>query len=262
MQDQLVICITGMHRSGTSLTASWLERCGLKIHDGSVWGSGPGNPKGHFEDKDFVALHNSAIKSENSASKGWILFPQKSMYFKSADHLSQASKLVEIRSAKYKIWGWKDPRTSLYLENWKKILPSLKVIMLWRPCAEVLHSLIRRSKQTKIPLMKIGLIKSLRLWETYNMLLIEYKKKYPQDTLLFSLESIVNSDRKTLNRINSEFQTELNYTPIETIFERKLLTHDRISNYYRILSRCFGCQSLEKKLEDFSEQLEATRCKV
>jgi hypothetical protein len=255
MKNQQVICITGMHRSGTSLMASWLEICGLKIHDGSVWGSGPGNLKGHFEDKDFVDLHDSAIKSKDSASRGWILFPKKTIFFKSDEHFSRALELVEIRNAKYNIWGWKDPRTSLFLEHWKKILPSLKVIMLWRPCPEVIHSLIRRSRKTTIPIMKIGFIKSLRLWKSYNTLLLEYKKKHYQDTLLFSLKSIVNSDREVLNHINSEFQTKLDYTPIETIFDRELLIHDRISNYHQIFCRYFGSESLEKKLADFSEHL-------
>jgi hypothetical protein len=258
MKSPKVICITGMHRCGTSLLASWLERCGLSIHNGSYWGPGPGNPKGHFEDKDFVALHDSAIKAEDSASKGWIVFPQKPFFFKSDEHISQAFSLIEVRNAKYAIWGWKDPRTSLFLEHWKKIVPSLKVIMLWRPCTEVIYSLIRRSRQTTIPIMKIGFIKSFRLWKSYTRLLIEYKKKYYQETLLFSLKSIVNSDHEVLSRINSEFQMELDYTPLETIFDRELLTNDRISNYHRIFCRYFGGESLEKELDDFSEHLGET----
>jgi hypothetical protein len=106
--------------------------------------------------------------------------------------------------------------------------------------------------------MKIGFIKSFRLWKSYTRLLIEYKKKYYQETLLFSLKSIVNSDHEVLSRINSEFQMELDYTPLETIFDRELLTNDRISNYHRIFCRYFGGESLEKELDDFSEHLGET----
>jgi hypothetical protein len=253
MKNQQVICITGMHRSGTSLMASWLHICGLQIHDGSVWGPGPGNPKGHFEDKDFVDLHDSAIKSENPASRGWIIFPQRPLFFKSSEQLTRALELVKVRNAKYEIWAWKDPRTSLFLEHWKKLLPSLKVIVLWRPCTDVVNSLIRRSQLTTTSIMKIGFIRSLRLWKSYNRLLIEYKRKYNRDTPLFSLKSIVNNDREVFNHINSKFQTKLDYTPIETIFDRKLLTHDGISTYHRMFCRYFGCQSIENKLADFSE---------
>jgi hypothetical protein len=258
MKNQKVICITGMHRSGTSLAASWLERCGLIICDKSLWGPGPGNPKGHFEDKDFVDLHHSAIKGENSASKGWILYPERPLFFKSIEQRSRALELAEVRNSKYEMWGWKDPRTSLFLQQWKNILPSLKVIILWRPCIEVVQSLIRRSRQTKISIMKIGLIQSLKLWKFYNGLLLEHKKKYNRDTLLFSLKSIINSDREVLNTINSEFQVELDYAPIETIFNRELLTKDPISNHHRIFCRYFGSRALEKNLVDFSEHLRAT----
>jgi hypothetical protein len=51
---------------------------------------------------------------------------------------------------------------------------------------------------------------------------------------------------------------ELDYTPLETIFDRELLTNDRISNYHRIFCRYFGGESLEKELDDFSEHLGET----
>jgi hypothetical protein len=48
-----VLCIAGMHRSGTSLVTSWLQRCGLQIDDGQLLAANTGNPTGHFEDIEF-----------------------------------------------------------------------------------------------------------------------------------------------------------------------------------------------------------------
>ena len=133
-----------MHRSGTSLLASWLESCGLTIHDGNYWGPSEGNQKGHFEDKDFVQLHSSAILLESPKSYGWKIFSDDFLTF-DHDQLSRAKKLVSDRNAKYRIWGWKDPRSVIFLKKWKAIIPELKVLLVWRPCSEVVNSLIRRA---------------------------------------------------------------------------------------------------------------------
>jgi hypothetical protein len=48
-----ILIITGMHRSGTSLTAAFIHKIGLDLGDNllkyNYW-----NPKGYFEDIDFV----------------------------------------------------------------------------------------------------------------------------------------------------------------------------------------------------------------
>ncbi len=58
LSHPLVIC--GMHRSGTSLVASVLENAGLAIGCTAPL-PGLGNPRGHFEDPDFLALHEEML---------------------------------------------------------------------------------------------------------------------------------------------------------------------------------------------------------
>jgi len=57
-----VIIITGMHRSGTSLTAAFLQKIGLDLGDnllkGNYW-----NPKGYFEDIDFVEFQRTVLQA-------------------------------------------------------------------------------------------------------------------------------------------------------------------------------------------------------
>jgi len=117
-----------MHRSGTSLTTSWLETWGLIIHEGSYLGPNDGNIEGHFEDKAFVRLHEKIIKSEIPASKGWIVCSQKELSFSGEDY-TYINETVEKRNQKYSFWGWKDPRTVFFLNYWKSIIPSLKVLI-------------------------------------------------------------------------------------------------------------------------------------
>ena len=63
-----VICITGMHRSGTSLVASWLESSGLVIHDGAFLGPSVGNEKGNFEDADSLLFNIGDLIANSHAS--------------------------------------------------------------------------------------------------------------------------------------------------------------------------------------------------
>ena len=178
-----IICITGMHRSGTSLTTSWLELCGLRTHNGNIIGAHTGNPKGHFEDKDFVDLHSSGILQKYPKSKGWKVFTDNFQFFEN-QHLRHATNLISQRNAKYELWGWKDPRSVVYLRQWKEIIPALKVFLIWRPCSEVVQSLIKRSRKATAPVFNINSFQSVKLWMSYNKKVFEYKIKYPNDTLL------------------------------------------------------------------------------
>ncbi len=55
-----VLIITGMHRSGTSLTAEFLQKISLDLGNnllkGNYW-----NPKGYFEDIDFVEFKRTVL---------------------------------------------------------------------------------------------------------------------------------------------------------------------------------------------------------
>ena len=50
-----------MHRSGTSLVASVLAEAGLDIGLREDVGLGVGQPRGHFEDRDFYHLHEAIL---------------------------------------------------------------------------------------------------------------------------------------------------------------------------------------------------------
>lgn len=66
-----VIIIAGMHRSGTSLTASLLQNLGVNIGKQLV-GVDYGNIKGHFENVDFVDFHKSVFKSHDIDELGCV----------------------------------------------------------------------------------------------------------------------------------------------------------------------------------------------
>jgi hypothetical protein len=247
-----VLCISGMHRSGTSLVASWLENCTLSLHDGRVWGPFDGNPLGHFEDIDFHSLHSGSIIERAPKSFGWIYFPQQPLSF-SAKYLQCAQDLVDKRNHKYARWGWKDPRSVLFLNQWKQLVPDLKVLMIWRPCSSVVDSLVRRAKNSKKADLKISFFQAIRLWIRYNQLLCAYKKEHPDDTLLFDIQTITNSDATVFNLVNEQFSLDLTYSPIENVYNPILLKEHRNTLNTRLISAIRQVASVEYDLNQLSD---------
>lgn len=253
-KSNTIICVTGMHRSGTSLTTSWLEMCGLPVHDGSFHGPAVGNPKGHFEDKEFVGIHEAAITSHHPDSKGWKVFSGNKISFSKIE-LNRLQEFIDVRNRKFPVWGWKDPRSVLFLEDWKTIIPELKVLLIWRPCSEVVRSLVSRSRKATLDVFKINPNESVKLWHVYNSKLLEFKKKFPDDTLLLPLRSLLKTDRKVLLKINQVCQTQLNYSPIKSVFDTNLLKNKRTSVLMKFFCRIHNSQTLENELmasSDFS----------
>src|SRR4051794_38747985 len=151
-----------MHRSGTSLVASWLQSAGLRVHHRDLMGPAVGNERGHFEDLDFVALHNDLLLRRRPDSFGWQLRDQRPVSF-DATARREARALIATRSARYPLWGWKDPPSTLFLADWADMLPALRVVLLWRPAAAVVDSLLRRSRHAA-PGSRIDADTAVRTW--------------------------------------------------------------------------------------------------
>ena len=244
-----VICITGMHRSGTSLTASWLERCGLVIHSGRVYEAAAGNPRGHFEDIDVVELHSAALQDRGYGSVGWGLDGQTFLAFGTDEH-ARARHLVEARHGRFPVWGWKDPRSVLFLEHWKALIPELTVLLLWRPAVEVVDSLLRRSRRTANPDMQARLWPSIALWSAHNRLVLQYRRKHMESTVLLPLERLLARDRAAFDLIERRCGLGLDYAPLGELYRPELL-NQRGSKAHRALRAATGlrgCRRLEAEL--------------
>src|SRR5258708_12379235 len=62
------VCITGMHRSGTSLIANLLGRCGLYLgEEDDLLPPSPDNTDGYWENRRFVSLNDEILLTLGSA---------------------------------------------------------------------------------------------------------------------------------------------------------------------------------------------------
>ena len=134
--ESKILIIAGMHRSTTTLTAKWLQSCGINIGDKLLEGD-IGNSEGHYEDMDFLKLHMD-ILHENGLPGGGVIFPnQREFDFDGFNKIEisdyyreKAIASVEFKSRLHKEFAWKEPRTCLFLPFYADIIPDAKYLFI------------------------------------------------------------------------------------------------------------------------------------
>ncbi|MBW1974201.1 MAG: sulfotransferase domain-containing protein [Deltaproteobacteria bacterium] len=189
-----IICILGMHRSGTSLTTRILNLLGVDL--------GPekhlmkpcedDNPKGFWEHRLLVDLNDAILSRLGGSWHEPPIFPSRwdiSPQLADLRQLAQAILQKDFDSAE--LWGWKDPRTCLTLPFWQRILPPMKYVICLRNPVDVAKSLERRDK--------FPLEKGVRLWLTYVSSALEHTQDQPR--LLVFYEDVMENWRRELKRL-------------------------------------------------------------
>ena len=160
------LLITGMHRSATSLVASVLQQAGVEIGE-QLMGPGLGNLRGHFEDRDFYRLHEEML----SASGATALTADDGIAPPLDAAFEEWARALIVRRAGVELWGWKDPRSALFLDFWQALLPGARFLFLYRHPVEVALSLRRRFTDPEVQLDPwVG----IRAWELYNRRLLSF----------------------------------------------------------------------------------------
>jgi hypothetical protein len=223
-----VIVVTGMHRSGTSLVASLLQSAGINIGQ-RLMDAGEGNIKGHFEDLDLVDFHESILKSQGFSKQGWIL---QNCVRVQEQYLSKTQEIIRTRQGQ--IWGWKDPRTTLFLDFWREQIPSIFYIFVFRSPWEVIDSLYRRGDEVFLTNPNFA----LDVWVNYNKIILDFYQKNSSYCCLFNIESIIKSPEILIKSLANKLSMELanpEYFYDEFLFNRELKNSHRptiIKNYF------------------------------
>lgn len=155
------------------MVAALCQSAGIHIGTDLV-GTHESNPLGHFEDLDFYRLHET-ILSEN------LRLPQGYEPFDSPLDISNANRslacsIVSLRREYSIPWGWKDPRTILFLSFWQGILPELRFALVFRHPGEVASSLERRGECY----FQDGGMHAFRHWYWYNKAAFDFCSQYPE----------------------------------------------------------------------------------
>lgn len=154
------IIIIGMHRSGTSLTSSICQDLGVNIGK-NLMGSNSSNPAGHFENIEFVMFHEKILKH---AGGSWDYIPSRYDLLKSFnDNICEIKSIISKN--KSKIWGWKDPRNTLFFDKYVELLENPMIIICFRNIYNIAKSLYDRDK--------ISIKDGLKLANIYNRFISE-----------------------------------------------------------------------------------------
>ena len=178
-QPQQVICILGMHRSGTSFLTGSLQAFGLELGKHHQWN--PHNQKGNRENQDIVDLHDAVLASNNGS---WDHPPGKVIW--QPEQIAQAETLLASH-ADSPCWGFKDPRALLALQQWKKLVPDIQFIGIYRHPMAVATSLQQRGQ--------LPIADGLALWQHYNTLLLRERKAHPFPMLCFDWDAQTLQDK-------------------------------------------------------------------
>ncbi len=257
-----VLVITGMHRSATSLIASLFQRAGVTL-GAQLLPADQRNPRGFFEDVDFYEFHERALRERGQS----ILVDRTFQFTPTADEDARANELLAAR-APLAVWGWKDPRTSLFLEFWRAKIPDAHFLFVYRHPFDVLRSLMRRKEWHMF-----GLLEGLDAWYAYNERLLAMRATAPAQTLLCNcytaLERIERFSALTLEKFALALQLEQAraavYAPSD--LQRTLITdelnvilnviHPDAMNLYRRLNQAADMAAVETPAPDTSREVQA-----
>lgn len=155
-----VHAVLGMHRSGTSWLAGSLEQKGLAL--GEVNQEATYNRKGTREHDTLQAVHVSVLRSSGGS---WREPPRRVVW---GEHdRARLREFVAEMDASFGTWGFKDPRTLLVLDEWKRQLGDrLAFVGIYRHPAAVARSLEKR-QFSPVPIRA-----GLKLWRVYNERLV------------------------------------------------------------------------------------------
>jgi len=201
-----VLIVGGMHRSGTSLLASLCEGAGVSMGDRLLGVGGGGNPKGHYEDCDFLEFHQQALLANGLNPAGYTT--QDTIHVPEA-MLDRAQSLIASRSGSDRLWGWKDPRTVLFLDFWHALLPNAKYLFVFRSPWEVIESFFRRGDEEFIcnPSLAVS------VWLHYNRLIVDFVKRHPSQCVLKELAQAVDDPAGVFHEIRDRLHVPIGPPP-------------------------------------------------
>jgi hypothetical protein len=156
------VCVLGMSRTGTSLTTHVLSLAGVYLGpDAELLGREPhqlvgegkaivakarkSNPGGHWEHYRLMRLNERILRVLGGNWREPPPLPPGWESFEALAPLGEEARALLLESfGGHSLWGWKDPRNSLTLPFWQRLLPEVRYVVCLRNPIDVAASLQRR----------------------------------------------------------------------------------------------------------------------
>jgi hypothetical protein len=163
-----------MHRSGTSWLTGSLQHLGLEL--GDVNTQAKHNAKGNRENDEIRLLHESVL---NRNGGDWRHPTWPNEWSRSARR--KLSRHIDAMSRSHELWGFKDPRALLVLDEWHRQVDDLIRVGIYRHPLAVFRSLNARTGDFTVD-------EAVGLWRTYNTRLLEEYRRDPFPIMRFDVD--------------------------------------------------------------------------
>lgn len=142
-----VICIVGMHRSGTSMITRLLNICGLELGPRErLLKADKANPLGHFEHRGFLDIDRKLLKHFHATWSDPPYLPPNWEHDPGVAPLLRQARALAAGFPQMCSWGWKEPRACLFLPFWRQAVPNMNFLICLRNPLEVAKSLQARNR--------------------------------------------------------------------------------------------------------------------
>lgn len=237
-REAATIVIVGMHRSGTSLTARWLNECGLILGENLMAG-GVGNPDGHYEDMDFHDFHEKVFNSLDILYGGLALTPEIKLNDSFRDELKL---LVDEKNKINTHWGWKEPRTCLFLNYYNDYLENPCYLILYRSANQVVNSLWKRYAESNDIQLSLNELREeihkdtvagfIDAYIEYNEAILKFVETLDQDQYRVQKSlDLISSDEDIISWLN-DFGFQLNPVRFNSIFDSSKYSEEEVELPY------------------------------
>ena len=194
MTNPTIVCVLGMHRSGTSLVARVLNLLGVYLGpEAHLVSPAADNPKGFWEHRPIMTLNQNILVRLKGNCYDPPAFAHQWENSSALDDLRvQALDVVRRDFATADLWGWKDPRTCLTLPFWQQVLPPMKYVFCLRNPVEVARSLERRDG--------LSFEKGIYLWLRYMKHALQHTTA--DQSIFLTYTDMLENWRRELRRLS------------------------------------------------------------
>ena len=195
-----IVVVLGMHRSGTSALTRALVAIGAGVGD-NLLPAGHDNPRGFWEDKDFVTLNDRLLAMLNGGFDSLALLPEGFERRTDVRELQlEAVLMLREKLQGNDLFAIKDPRTCRLLPFWQPVFQHLDLSVTYvvavRHPLSVADSLSARNQFPKR--------KSLWLWLQHYAAAINNTQDAPR--LFIDYDQLLAAPQQQLQRIASRLE--------------------------------------------------------
>jgi len=238
----MVYLVLGMHKSGTTLIAEILHKSQISMVD--EYQSNLSYEGDKYERKTTNEINKELL----SVSHSLVAVDQNIQHT-----VEQANKIKQIVADCEKnniAWGFKDPRTCLTYHIWKEVLPSHKILIVYRNPYQVMAHYFNSTR--RLDKLIFRSYKALKMWKKYNLLLLDLIEHHEAPIFVLNYQDLMSSENILLHI--SEFVGQPLYDARDTKRYKRQKEQNLLYNVFEFFSG-YQARKIFSRLENYKSYI-------